>query len=94
MAESKRAEAASAVGKVLPGLDAMGPADARDGRRKDRAGGKKRRKQRAADRKAARKRTAARIRRIERVGIAGALLGVGAVVGAIAGSIVLRPGRD
>lgn len=40
--------------------------------------------------KAARKRAAVRGQRLERFGIASVLLGVGAVVGAIAGSVVLR----
>jgi hypothetical protein len=60
---------------------------------KDRTKTKKQRKQRAAERKAARKRTAARIQRIERVGVGGLLLAVGAVLGAVASLVVPRSGR-
>jgi hypothetical protein len=72
------AQADSAVDTV------RGP-DVRIAKRGDRSTDKKRSKRK--DRKHAKKQAAARIARFERIGIAGMLLGVGALIGVVAGSI-------
>jgi hypothetical protein len=51
---------------------------------------RKKAKQPRSDRKAAKKRATARVERIHRIGQAAALLGLGAVVGAVAGSVAFR----
>jgi hypothetical protein len=51
---------------------------------------RKKAKRPRSERKAAKKRATARVERIQRIGQAAALLGLGAVVGAVAGSVALR----
>jgi hypothetical protein len=91
MGDGKRAEAASLAEQDSATIDSSHRRDERIAKGKDRSSRKKGKKRSAA--KLSKKRSTAWSERAGRIGLAGALLGVGALMGAVMGSATARTDR-